>query len=235
MYKVEVDAQQNKVTVTGNVDSDVLIKRLLKSGKHAQLSPEKKNAKKDGNINKHEQQPKTTKPSAKKAADAKPNLDGESIADSTQKDKAVGKPVPAKNGDGHKSDPDAGGDTPKPDSFDGKDAGDGDGGVEGGESGKKKKKKKRKGQKGQSSESGEASDGGKVDGDGACDVPCPGGYPVHPPAGLQTPIYAVSYHTAHPTWSYAVNYAPPPPPPSYPGWETHRMFSDENPNSCFLM
>nr|CAD1828442.1 unnamed protein product [Ananas comosus var. bracteatus] len=38
----EVDAPHNKVTVTGNVDADYLIKKLLKSGKQADLWPEPK-------------------------------------------------------------------------------------------------------------------------------------------------------------------------------------------------
>lgn len=37
VYTTVVDSAQQKVTVTGNVDSDILIKKLLKSGKHAEL------------------------------------------------------------------------------------------------------------------------------------------------------------------------------------------------------
>lgn len=41
VYTTTVDSAQQKVTVTGNVDSETLIKKLLKTGKHAQLwSPE---------------------------------------------------------------------------------------------------------------------------------------------------------------------------------------------------
>ncbi|CAA7044223.1 unnamed protein product [Microthlaspi erraticum] len=43
VYATVVDAQHNKVTVTGAVDADKLIKRLGRSGKHAELIlPEKK-------------------------------------------------------------------------------------------------------------------------------------------------------------------------------------------------
>ncbi|KAG0468465.1 hypothetical protein HPP92_017793 [Vanilla planifolia] len=41
VYKITVDAQQQKVTVTGNVDANLLIKKLCKAGKHAELWAEK--------------------------------------------------------------------------------------------------------------------------------------------------------------------------------------------------
>ncbi|PHT81156.1 hypothetical protein T459_14171 [Capsicum annuum] len=37
VYIVKIDADQSKVTVTGNVDPATLIKKLVKSGKHAEL------------------------------------------------------------------------------------------------------------------------------------------------------------------------------------------------------
>lgn len=42
VYTTVIDSQQHKVTVTGNVDAETLIKKLLRSGKHAELWPEKK-------------------------------------------------------------------------------------------------------------------------------------------------------------------------------------------------
>lgn len=39
VYDVTIDAEQQKVTVIGNVDSEFLIKKLTKSGKHAELFP----------------------------------------------------------------------------------------------------------------------------------------------------------------------------------------------------
>lgn len=44
VYKTTIDSQNQKVTVTGNVEADTLIKKLVKSGKHAELWPEKKPA-----------------------------------------------------------------------------------------------------------------------------------------------------------------------------------------------
>ncbi|PON39486.1 Heavy metal-associated domain containing protein [Parasponia andersonii] len=45
VYKTDVDLKQQKVTVTGNVDSETLIKKLVKNGKHAELWPEKAQSK----------------------------------------------------------------------------------------------------------------------------------------------------------------------------------------------
>lgn len=39
VYKVDIDAEQQKVTVTGSVDSSILIKKLGKLGKHAEVWP----------------------------------------------------------------------------------------------------------------------------------------------------------------------------------------------------
>ncbi|XP_041020037.1 heavy metal-associated isoprenylated plant protein 35-like [Juglans microcarpa x Juglans regia] len=45
VYKTDIDLKQQKVTVTGNVDSETLIKKLVKTGKHAELWPEKASSK----------------------------------------------------------------------------------------------------------------------------------------------------------------------------------------------
>ncbi|EPS65425.1 hypothetical protein M569_09354, partial [Genlisea aurea] len=37
VYKIDIDSKQQKVVVSGNVDAGVLIKKLVKSGKHAEL------------------------------------------------------------------------------------------------------------------------------------------------------------------------------------------------------
>lgn len=39
VYKIEIDSKQQRVLVTGNVDFEALIKKLVKSGKHAELWP----------------------------------------------------------------------------------------------------------------------------------------------------------------------------------------------------
>jgi hypothetical protein len=40
VYKTDIDAQQQKVVVIGNVSADALVKKLLKTGKHAEPWPE---------------------------------------------------------------------------------------------------------------------------------------------------------------------------------------------------
>ncbi|KAI9084746.1 hypothetical protein K1719_033152 [Acacia pycnantha] len=46
VYNVDIDLRQHKVVVTGNVNSETLIKKLVKIGKHAELWPEKAEPKK---------------------------------------------------------------------------------------------------------------------------------------------------------------------------------------------
>ncbi|KAF9673974.1 hypothetical protein SADUNF_Sadunf10G0079500 [Salix dunnii] len=41
VYQVNIDAEQQKVTVSGTVDTDSLIKKLVRAGKHAEVWPEK--------------------------------------------------------------------------------------------------------------------------------------------------------------------------------------------------
>ncbi|KAJ4957062.1 hypothetical protein NE237_013845 [Protea cynaroides] len=50
VYTTTIDSPQQKVIVTGNVDAETLIRKLLKTGKHAELWPEKteKEGKKSG-------------------------------------------------------------------------------------------------------------------------------------------------------------------------------------------
>ncbi|XP_077243949.1 heavy metal transport/detoxification superfamily protein [Tasmannia lanceolata] len=43
VYTVNIDAEQQKVTVSGNVDSATLIKKLVRAGKHAELWSKKSN------------------------------------------------------------------------------------------------------------------------------------------------------------------------------------------------
>ncbi|KAJ7977944.1 heavy metal-associated isoprenylated plant protein 3-like, partial [Quillaja saponaria] len=58
VYTTDIDLRQQKVIVTGNVDSQTLIKKLVKAGKHAELWPEKADSKekKQGKSKKKEKQ-----------------------------------------------------------------------------------------------------------------------------------------------------------------------------------
>ncbi|KAL0919795.1 hypothetical protein M5K25_011914 [Dendrobium thyrsiflorum] len=54
VYTIAIDTEQGKVTVTGNIDPSTLIKKLRKSGKHAEIWAAKKNS----NIESHHHLPK---------------------------------------------------------------------------------------------------------------------------------------------------------------------------------
>ncbi|XP_022770946.1 heavy metal-associated isoprenylated plant protein 35-like [Durio zibethinus] len=223
VYETTIDSQQHKVTVTGSVDPETLIKKLNKSGKSVELWPEKpeKKEKKPGKPNNNEKQ----------------KDDEEAGDDHDPKNKSTEKPASAaaKNGGAGASKGPAGDDQPP--------AGDQMGGVSqepdstaesGGVNGGKKQKKK--GQKGNTGSNGDAS------GDtlSALVLPeqappmasinlMPPNYPMYPYAPMYAPMYygppsfGVSYKTTHPSSSFSY-YTPtmhpnaygPPPPPSYP-------------------
>lgn len=58
VYETDIDWRQQKVVVKGNVESETLINKLLKAGKHAELWPEKSDSKgkKKGKSKKKEKQ-----------------------------------------------------------------------------------------------------------------------------------------------------------------------------------
>lgn len=56
VFMVNIDSQQHKVEVTGDVDSETLIKKLTKSGKQAELWPEQKEKKSGKSKNKDNKQ-----------------------------------------------------------------------------------------------------------------------------------------------------------------------------------
>jgi hypothetical protein len=41
VFTTSIDSQQQRVTVTGNIEAGTLIKKLMKTGKHAEIWPEK--------------------------------------------------------------------------------------------------------------------------------------------------------------------------------------------------
>ncbi|KAM7487712.1 hypothetical protein LguiB_025196 [Lonicera macranthoides] len=57
VYQTTIDAEQQRVTVSGNVDSETLIKKFLKAGKHAELWSSDHN-KKTNNQNQKQSNPK---------------------------------------------------------------------------------------------------------------------------------------------------------------------------------
>ncbi|XVF85331.1 hypothetical protein PTKIN_Ptkin17bG0109200 [Pterospermum kingtungense] len=56
VYQVNIDADQQKVTVLGSVDSATLIKKLVRDGKHAEVWLQKSNQNQNQNQNQHQNQ-----------------------------------------------------------------------------------------------------------------------------------------------------------------------------------
>ncbi|KAL3648699.1 hypothetical protein CASFOL_005102 [Castilleja foliolosa] len=232
VYTTDIDSQQHKVTVTGNVNPQTLVKKLVKSGKHAELWPEKPAA-----------------GEGKKANDSKSSENSEDEQDknnvnSGSKVKFAGadnvtvENKPPKNLAGE-----------KPPELEQK----GGGG--------KKKKKKRKGNKNQSNSNAGAAPNSApaVTGletphvgftqataeqinvgppQGACH------YPVPP----HQEAYVVSYNAAHPSGSGAPGYYMPQSPYACASYaqlddcqvegaplDSFQVLSDEDPNGCYIM
>lgn len=241
----EIDLRQQKVTVIGNVDPETLIRKLVKTGKHVELWPEKSDQK------------------GKKQGKGSPESGGNDSGGKEKETVNVEVPAnqePAKSSGqpgGVKSTFPPGGQPPAPENV---------GGA--------KKKKKKKGHKGNSANNaveGEHSSNapaGTGPLPGQVQIQGPSGpYPTShspPPQHFSDypshyhapPVYAVSYSTANPNSGCASYYASPPPylytytnpgpmielsssdydtyPSSQPSG-SFELFSDENPNACSIM
>ncbi|URE30994.1 Heavy-metal-associated domain [Musa troglodytarum] len=243
VYKTTVDPQQHKVVVTGNVDAEILIKKLLKAGKHAELWPEKKptedglrggagssNSKK----NKNKNGDKPNKPSE--------SVDNNQISPATHvPSHASHKPEgeASKNG-GKKS-------TPPPEKKDGGKA------PITGDGGKKKEKGGQNGNNNSSSDSNNKNKNGTAEAEvapqEASKKAAPGGGAI-PPAAFnfpvyttpQVPSYLVSYSSMQPTMSYGgACYSAPLPilqnscvySAASPG--SYYNFGEETANACGIM
>ncbi|KAG5044062.1 hypothetical protein AAZX31_03G192200 [Glycine max] len=231
VYTTEVNSLLHKVTVTGNVDAETLIKRLSRSGRVVELWPEKPPEKKDnkksgksnkggaGDANKEKEDQKNSEPDS----DGGGSNEGSKDAPGEDSDK-----------EGHSYECEEGG-----------------GGGEGGKKKKKKKKKKNKGENGGSASATPNNNGGgeeisKVEAlvpsnldtsftpKDLISPPIQHAYPYPPQVYYPPPpAYGLSYNTAYPVSSTASYYVgapimpmhayttpysrlPPPPPPSDP-------------------
>ncbi|KAK3194051.1 hypothetical protein Dsin_025361 [Dipteronia sinensis] len=249
VYATDIDSQQHKVTVTGNVDSDTLIKRLAKSGKYAELWPEQPAEKKDKKPGKSKnngnKQKEPTTDGQENAADANPTENPEISAD--------GDKLPEEGDIKGGEIEDATGES----------------GGGGGGGGGKKKKKKKKGQNGNNPGNGDSENAGDVvaaTGSRAASLnPAPPmasmnlspppqhdfPYPHLPPMYYSppNPMYGVSYNTAYPSSSASSFYhAPPmqafsfaqsgryvPPPPSDPIHSFTDHDHDDDQPGCSIM
>ncbi|KAI3756121.1 hypothetical protein L1987_55935 [Smallanthus sonchifolius] len=225
VYTIDIDSKQHKVTVVGNVEVDVLVKKLIKTGKHAEKWPE-------------------TPTKKEKNTPAGENKD-KSESSSDEEDN--------NNNNNNNNPPTENGNTPsKTGGPSVKFAGVPEnnlvqvsgqmGGGGGGGGGKKKKKKKKKGKTSSGAQaSGGPADTGMVAPDAGTTqvveqvhLSPPRGYSYPMPAG---PAYAVCYSEVHPTGNGGPAYYIPPTPYTYDYLEddSFEMLSDENPHGCCIM
>lgn len=96
VFKVDIDLRQQRVVVIGNVESETLIKKLVKTGKHAELWPEKADSKQKKNKGKNKGKNKE-KPSEQETSEESNHGDDkekETVRVQVQVEE------PAKNGEG---------------------------------------------------------------------------------------------------------------------------------------
>ncbi|XP_050240052.1 heavy metal-associated isoprenylated plant protein 35-like [Quercus robur] len=250
VFTTSFDSQQNKVTVTGNVAVETLIKKLVKTGKHAEIWPENL-AGKGKKSGKAKNKDKENDPeSGIDCSDQKNENPCEKVEEKPKENgsesggKAPEK-CPAGEVDQKASESEVGG---------------GGGGTAAAKGGGKKKK--RKGQKGNNESSGlgaqfldtPASTGSQNHDWGMNIAVGPVNLgPTRQPLSLYAPqgyphlVYAASYNRVHPSPSFGPSYYVPSSPYTYAG--THRemnpvhatpfdsfeIFSDENANGCSIM
>ncbi|KAL3827845.1 hypothetical protein ACJIZ3_016647 [Penstemon smallii] len=259
VYKIEIDSKQHKVMVAGNVDSETLIKKLVKSGKHAENWTENKSGKsKKKKTQKDDESATDDADETEKEESENPSKENCGNGKETQKGE-----VDETSGDDHTEE--KGGGPPGVAVQNGGGGGGGGGGA--GSGGKKKKKKKKK------NKAGPANGGGENGGVGAptnTGSPVPNanvGPPVdqvnlsppsqpmfsYPQYHYAAPAYGMSYNTAPPnapsatsyyslplhSYTYSSPHYYPPPPPSdhyYPSSPTYdNVYPDDDESGCSIM
>lgn len=203
VYRTEIDSRQHKVTVTGNVDAETLIKKLSRSGKSVELWPEK---------------PADQKKDKKPAEKSKGGGGGDHV-NNNKKEKQEDQKNSTEPVEGNCIDADDGEDSDKEGPGD-ECEGAGGGGGGGGEGGKKKKKKKKKkkneGENGGSAPPPPNNGGGKEIGDGSVDAHAHAHAPVLPEnKAISKDLIGPPIQHAYPYRHPHMYYSPPPPPPAY--------------------
>ncbi|KAL1548447.1 heavy metal-associated isoprenylated plant protein 36-like isoform X1 [Salvia divinorum] len=242
VYTINIEAQQQRVTVTGNVDAQTLIKKLVKTGKHAELWPEKpKPPKKKGNDN--ETDPKSAENTEEEEDDLHVKISSPRLAGGnggpTVKFMLEQPPENASSGD-------------KPPPSENKGGGGG-------------KKKKRRGRKGNNSNTSGGNNAG-APGNGAAsstgleipkvgitqavdqiNVSPPPPQNAYPSYGAPQQAYVMSYNAAYPSAPGAPGYYVAPSPYAYAyglpedyvaqaqPLDSFEVLSDENPNGCGII
>ncbi|KAB1214001.1 Heavy metal-associated isoprenylated plant protein 26 [Morella rubra] len=250
VFTTTFDSQQHKVTVTGNVTVETLIKKLVKTGKHAEIWPENLSGKE------------------KKSGRAKTkDKDSDPESGTSLKDQKDGKTVEEKHSSFKNSGSESGGKLPenspaREESPDGDHKGS-ESRVAAAKSGGKKKK--RKGQKG--------SNGNRGSGEpfsGTPAIACTrsqihnlgmnhgGAAPMnlspprqqsyqHPQGNFPNPFFVASCNRINPIQNFGPSYYVTSSPYTYQGThqdmyplratplDSFQIFSDENPNGCSVM
>ncbi|KAJ9181926.1 hypothetical protein P3X46_005969 [Hevea brasiliensis] len=246
VYTATVDSQQQRVTVTGNIEVETLIKKLIKTGKHAQIWPEKLSLSEEKESAKAKDMHKQK--DANKGHDFNGNGRKKSVKFSedgmTEKTKDVVKSLENAIEDME---------LPMVKNTAGENEGGGGGGVAKSE-GKKKKKKGQKGDNGNNDAGSGSSSSGAAAGTG-CETPGVGMDQLVGPSNLSPtchesvpfpqgfiipPVYASSYSMAYPRESpgpfyYVPLYAHPSRYNQMNPLDSFYYFSDENINGCFIM
>jgi len=242
VFTTAFDSQQNKVTVTGNVAVETLIRKLLKTGKHAEIWSENIAAKE-----------KNSGRAKNKDKDSDPES---GINDNDKKDenpcekKVEEKFSSVKNSGKEKSPENHPGDeeSPKVDQKGSESEGAASTAAKGGG-----KKKKRRGEKGNNASSGLAAplfgtpastgsqshDLGTNHGVGLMNLnPTRQSSSHHPQGNYHQPVYVASYNRIHPTPSFGPSSAGTHHeiyPVQATPLDSFQIFSDENANGCSIM
>ncbi|KAG6431191.1 hypothetical protein SASPL_109268 [Salvia splendens] len=239
VYTINIEAQQQKVTVTGNVDAQTLIKKLVKTGKHAELWPENPKPK-DKKGNDKEADSKTAQNTEDEEDDPPPDNGNVKISSP----RLSGGPTVKFVLDQPPENASAGDKPPPPEN--------------------KGKKKKRRGRKGNNSSGGNNNSAGAA-GNGAAsstglEIPRvgitqavdqinespPPQNAAYPSYGAPQQAYVMSYNAAYPSVPGAPGYYVAPSPYAYTygpeeyvaqpqPLDSFEVLSDENPNGCCVI
>ncbi|KZV32364.1 brain acid soluble protein 1 [Dorcoceras hygrometricum] len=204
VYKTEIDSKQQRVLVTGIVDSEALIKKLLKSGKHAEIWP--------GNHNKEGKKLGKSKKSRmeKNSEDCKDGESGKNQKKAALKDDNTN----TKDNDHAKEDNGTSADDCAPVAVDEKCCSPPEVAVPTGRGGSKKKKKGKRSNKG-------STQGAIDNGGGVAAVPARGGSPpaagtpeppidrMNPSPSCQKVFPLPQYYYAAPEYGMSYSAAPP--------------------------
>ncbi|XP_016487539.1 heavy metal-associated isoprenylated plant protein 35-like [Nicotiana tabacum] len=261
VYTIDIDPQQQRVIVTGNVDAETLIRKLVKNGRSAELWPKpkptvkKKKPKKNENSDDDDEPEEDDENNEKTAENSEANMRNNGpqrhgvrfggVETITLDDRLAPESVAA---------------VERYPAAEQKAGGGGGGGGQGGAK-KKKKKKKKSGNSNANANAGSngappssESEVAKMGTGQVIDQANPGHPFQHPysnPYDQNPPTYCVphqsyvvSYNAAHPTISAAPSYYYVPSSPymqsdlyskqSAP-LESFEILSDENPHACYIM